>query len=91
MAWNGKCSLESASKSLPKTSSLLKALPLDMPLLRIRIIVIASVNIAVAQLKEEEVRIRKGRFACLVTCRCGTSVVLSSSAKSLVTDENTRE
>ena len=31
------------------------------------------------------------RFAHLVTCRCGASVVLSSNAKSLVTDENTEE
>ena len=57
MAWNGKRSLASTSKSLQKTSSSLKALwyecnvPLDMPLLCV--IVIASVNIVVAHLKEE--------------------------------------
>ena len=32
--------------------------------------------------------IRKGRFSRLATSRCGASVVLSSNAKSLVTDEN---
>ena len=39
----------------------------------------------------EEEETRKGRFARLATCRCGASAVLSSNAKSLVTDENTRE
>ena len=38
-------------------------------------------------LAEKEAR----RFAHLVTCRCGASAVLSSNAKSLVTDENTGE
>ena len=41
--------------------------------------------------KEETIIIRKGQFAHLATCRCGASAVLSSNAKSLVTDENTRE
>ena len=47
-------------------------------------------NITVAQLKEEDGRIRKGRFAYLATCQCGASAVLSSNAKGLVTDENTQ-
>ena len=95
MAWNGKHSLESASKSLSKTLSSLKTLlyecnvPLDVLLLRIWIIVIASVNFTVAWLKEET--IRKGWFAHLATCRCGASAALSSNTKSLVTDENTWE
>ena len=39
----------------------------------------------------EETEKQDRRFAHLATCRCGALVVLSSNAKSLVTDENTRE
>ena len=37
------------------------------------------------------ITIRKGRFVRLATCRCDTSAVLSSNAKSVITVENTRE
>ena len=63
---------------------------MQMSLLRVSVIVIASANIVVAQLKETII-IRKGQFARLATGRCDASAVLSSIAKSLVTDENTRE
>ena len=39
----------------------------------------------------EETEKQDRRFAYLATCRCGASAVLSSNAKRLVTDENTRE
>ena len=39
----------------------------------------------------EETKKEDRRFAHLATCQCGASAVLSSNAKSLVTDENTEE
>ena len=49
-----------------------------MPLPRVRIIVIASVIIAVALLKKERKK-KQHKFAGLATCQCGTSVMLSSN------------
>ena len=54
-------------------------------LLRVSIIVIASVIVVLSSQKKED-----RLFAGLATCRFGTSAMLSVSANSLVTVENTR-
>ena len=79
-------------------SSSLKALwyecntPLKMPLLRVWSIVIASVVIELAWLKEKKKEEEEDRrFGRLATYRCGTPAMVSGNANTLVAHENTRE
>ena len=81
-----------------KNSSSSKALwyecntPLKMPLLRVWSIVIASVVIELAWLKERRKKEEEDRrFGRLATYRCGTPAMVSGNANTLVAHENTRE
>ena len=97
MACNCKRSLDSASKSLLKTSSSLKTLwyecntPWILLLVHVWIIAIASAIIVVASLKKNQKNQNEIVDLPLATCRCYTSVMHSDTANSLVTDDNTGE